>query len=192
MKVLAINGSARKNGNTQIMIEETAKPLRKAGIEVESVYLRDYDVKPCNACEVCYTKTWRCPIKDDAVKLYRKMTKADGLIIASPVYSADVTAQMRALMDRGVIPYIDQDLKDKVGGAITVGAGAHGGQELSLLQIMSFFAFQGMIVASPSGGLFGAMGTANERGDVRKDKEGLRSARELGARMAELLKRLAR
>lgn len=192
MKVIAINGSARKKGNTQLMIEETAKPLRRAGIEVESLYLADYEVKPCNACEICYTKPWHCPIKDDAVKLYRRMAKADGLIIASPVYSADVTAQMRALMDRGVIPYINQDLKDKVGGAITVGAGAHGGQELSLLQIMSFFAFQGVIVASPSGGLFGAMGTADKRGDVRKDKEALRSARELGVRMAELLKRLAR
>lgn len=190
MKVLAINGSPRKNGNTQMMIEEAAKALKKAGIEVESISLRDYEVRPCNACEVCYTKTWQCPIKDDAVKLFRKMTKADGIIIGSPVYSADVTAQMRAMMERGVIPYIDQELKDKVGGAITVGSGSHGGQELGILQIMSFFSFQAMIVANPKGGLFGAMGTANKRGDIKKDKEGLESAYELGERMAELMKRL--
>jgi multimeric flavodoxin WrbA len=107
------------------------------------------------------------------------------------VYSADVTAQMKALLDRSVIAYTEQDFKDKVGGAITVGAGAHGGQEFALLQIMSFFAFHGMIMANPKGGLFGAMGTAGDKGDIRKDKEGLGSASELGARMAELLKRLA-
>jgi len=192
MKVLAVNGSARRNGNTQIMIEEVAKELRRAGVEVDSVNVIDYDIKPCKVCEVCYTKPWQCPIKDDAVKLLRKMTRADGLIMASPVYGADVTAQMRALMDRSVIPYIEQDLKDKVGGAVIVGGGAHGGQELALQQMMSFFAFQGMIVANPKGGLFGAMGTGDKKGDVRKDKEGMKSAKELGVRMVELLRRLNR
>lgn len=192
MKVLAINGSARKGGNTQLMIEEAAKPLKSAQVKVESVYVTDYEVKPCNACEVCYKKPWHCPIKDDAVRLLRKMADADGLIIASPVYCTDVTAQMRALIDRSVIPYIEQDLKNKVGGAITVGGGSHGGQELALMQIMEFFHFQGMIVASPKFGLGGAMGTADKRGDIRKDKEGLKSARELGMRMAELLKMLDR
>ena len=192
MKVLAVNGSARKSGNTQMMIEEAAKALKGAGVDVESVYVRDYDVRPCNACEVCYTKPWKCPIKDDAVRLLRMMAEADGLIVASPVYGADVTAQMRALMDRSVMPYIEQDFKDKVGGAIIVGAGAHGGQEYALLQVMSFFAFHGMIPANPKGGLFGAMGTADKKGDIKKDKDGLKSARELGVRMAELLERMGR
>ena len=190
MKVLAINGSPRKGGNTQIMIGESAKALRKAGVDVESVLLRDYEVEPCNACEICYKRSWHCPIKDDAVGLLRRMSKADGLLIASPVYGADVTAQMKALLDRSIIPYNNQDFKDKIGGAITVGAGTHGGQELALLQILSFFAFQGMIVASPKGGLFGAMGTASDRGDIRKDKDGLKSAHELGTRMAELLRKM--
>ena len=188
MKVLAINGSPRRDGNTQVMIEECAKSLRKAGIDVELVSLRDYVIKPCNACEVCYKKPWHCPIKDDAVEILKKMAKAEGLLIGSPVYGADVTAQMKALLDRSIIPYNHQDFKNKVGGAIAVGGGAHGGQEYAILQIMSFFAFQGMIAANPSGGLFGAMGTANDRGDIRKDKEGLKSARDLGTRMAELLR----
>ncbi len=192
MKVLAINGSPRKNGNTQVMIDEAAKPLMRAGVKVEFVSVRDYDIRPCDACEECYTKPWQCPIKDDALKLLRKMAKADGLIIGSPVYGADVTAQLKALMDRSVIPYNIQAFKDKVGAAISVGAGAHGGQELAVLQIMTFFAFHGMIVANPKGGLFGAMGTADHRGDIKKDKEGLRSARDLGERMAELLRMVGR
>jgi multimeric flavodoxin WrbA len=102
---------------------------------------------------------------------------------------AGVTAQLRALMDRSVIPYIEQDFKDKVGGAIIVGAGSHGGQELALIQVMEFFHFQGMIIANPRSGIGGAMGTADKKGDIRKDKEGLESARELGVRIAELLRK---
>jgi multimeric flavodoxin WrbA len=172
------------------MIEAAAKALEKKGIAVERLSLREYDVKPCNACEVCCTRPWKCPIKDDALGILRKMKDVDGLILASPVYGADVTAQLKALMDRSMITYTNQDLKDKVGGAISVGGGSHGGQEYAILQLMSFFSFQGVIVASPKGGLFGAMGTANDRGDIRKDKQGLASARELGDRMAELLGRI--
>lgn len=172
------------------MIEATAKTLEKKGIAVERLNLRDYEVRPCNACEVCYSKPWKCPIKDDALEILKKMKEADGLIMASPVYGADVTAQLKALMDRSLITYTNQDLKNKVGGAISVGGGSHGGQEYAILQLMSFFAFQGMVVANPKGGLFGAMGTAYERGDALKDKEGLESARELGDRMAELLERI--
>ncbi|HEX9907442.1 MAG TPA: flavodoxin family protein [Thermoplasmata archaeon] len=191
MKVLAINGSPRRNGNTQIMLEEAAKPLRRARVAVEFASIMDYNIRPCNGCEVCYKKPWHCPIKDDALKMLKRMADADALLIGSPVYGADVTAQLRALLDRSIIPYINQDFKDKVGGAISVGEGSHGGQEFAVLQIMSFFAFHGMVVASPEGGLFGAMGTARNRGDIKKDKEGLKSARSLGSRMAELLKRMA-
>jgi multimeric flavodoxin WrbA len=189
MKVLAINGSPRENSNTQVMIEEAAKPLRRAGIQVEYVSIRDYEVSPCNACEVCYRKPWNCPIKDDALKLLRMMSDADGLIIASPVYGAGVTAQLKALLDRSVIAYVDQDFRNKVGGAIVVGAGLHGGQELAVLQIVSEFAFHGIIVAHPRMELLGAMGTADGKGEMKKDKNGLSSARELGKRMVELLRR---
>jgi len=192
MKVLTINGSPRKDGNTQVMIEEVSKALRKAGIDVETVSLRDCEVRPCNACELCYKKAWHCPIKDDAVSLLKKMVDADGLLIGSPVYGADVTAQLKALLDRSVITYTNQYLKNKVGGAVVVGGGAHGGQEYAVQQLVSFFAFQGIIIANPSGGLLGAMGTANDRGDIRKDKEGLKSARELGERMAELMRIVGR
>jgi multimeric flavodoxin WrbA len=189
MKVLAINGSPRKNGNTQVMIEEAAKPLTRADIHFESVSIADYDIRPCNACEVCYEKSWFCPIDDDAIGLLKKMNDADGLIVASPVYGAGVTAQLKALLDRSIIPYINQDFKNKVGGAIVVGGGFHGGQEFAILQIISEFNFHGMIVANPRMELFGAMGTANARGEIREDENGLQSAMELGKRMVELLKR---
>lgn len=189
MRVLAINGSPRRNGNTQMMIEEASRPLRRARIDVESASIRDYEIKPCNACEICYKRLWRCPIKDDALKLLRMMKDADGLIVGSPVYGAGVTAQLKALLDRAVIACVNQDFKDKVGGAIAVGATPHGGQEFVVFQIVSAFAFQGMIVANPSVELLGAMGTANARGEIKKDKYGLQCAKNLGERMAELLRR---
>jgi multimeric flavodoxin WrbA len=189
MKVLAINGSPRKNGNTQTMIDEAAKVLRKAGVEVESLSIRDLDVGPCTGCESCFDGSWHCPIKDDGLKLMKRIASVDGIILASPVYCGGVTAQLKAVMDRSVIAYQNKDLKDMVGGAICVGGGSHGGQELAVLQMVSTFAMQDMIVAGPDGGMPGAMGTANDKGDMRKDKEGLKSARELGKRMAELLKR---
>jgi multimeric flavodoxin WrbA len=189
MKVLAINGSPRRGGNTQTMIDEAAKALRKAGIEVESVSIRDLDVRPCTGCEKCFDGSWHCPIKDGGIKLMKRMASADGIILASPVYCGGVTAQMKAIMDRSVIAYQNKDFKDKVGGAICVGGGSHGGQELAVLQIVSMFAMQDIIVAGPDGGMPGAMGTANDKGDARKDKDSVQSARELGKRMAELLKR---
>jgi multimeric flavodoxin WrbA len=192
MRVIAINGSPRRGGNTQVMIEECAKALRGEGVDVEVLHLRDFDVRPCTACDSCYTKHWKCPIKDDAITVLRKMVDADGVVLGSAVYGADVTAQMKALLDRGILPYTNQDLKNKVGGAIIVGGGSHGGQEMAMQQIISFFAFQGMIPAGPSGSLYGALATANDKGDVRKDKEGMKSARELGKRMAELMRLVGR
>lgn len=189
VKVLAINGSPRKGGNTQAMIDESAAVLRKTGIDVESLSVRDLDVRPCTGCESCFDGAWRCPIKDDGVGLLKRMKRADGIILASPVYCGGVTAQLKAIMDRMVIAYQNKDLKNKVAGAICVGGGSHGGQELAVLQMVSTFAMQNMILAGPDGGMPGAMGTANDKGDARKDKDGLQAARDLGKRMAELLKR---
>lgn len=189
MKVLAINGSPRKGGNTQAMIDAAGRALTEAGVAMESISVVDYEIRPCDACEACFKGSWQCPIEDDALEVLGKMREADGLIIASPVYGAGVTAQLKALLDRSVIAYVNQDLRNKVGGAIVVGGGVHGGQELTIQQIVAEFAFHGMIVANPRMELLGAMGTADGVGDMVKDQAGLQSAMELGKRMAELLAR---
>lgn len=189
MKVLAINGSPRKNGNTQILIDEAAKEIEKAGIEVEKIAVTDFDIRPCTGCDLCSKKPWHCPIKDDAVKVLKRMAKADGLLVGSPVYCGGVTAQLKALFDRSVIPYQGAEFKDKVGGALAVGGAKNGGQELTLLQINTYFLMFDMIVASAENGFYGGMATGNDRGDVRKDKEGLDKAGGVGRRMASLLRR---
>lgn len=189
MKVLAVNGSPRKNGNTKAMIDAAGGALTREGITVDSISVVDYEIRPCDACEACYKNAWQCPIEDDALEVLARMRDADGLIVASPVYGAGVTAQLKALLDRSVIAYVNQDLRNKVGGAIAVGGGVHGGQELTIQQIVAEFAFHGMIVANPTMELLGAMGTADGVGEIEKDTAGLQSATELGRRMAELLTR---
>ena len=191
MKVLAINGSPRKKGNTQVMIEAAAHELKKAGIEVESISLADHKVRPCDACEKCYKKPWDCSIKDDAIAILKKMVSADGFLIGSPVYCGGVTAQLKALFDRSIMPYQGAQFKDKVGGALTVGGATHGGQELTLSQINTYFLMFDMIVASAEEGYYGGMATGNDRGDVKNDEEGLKKARGVGRRMAHLLQRMS-
>jgi multimeric flavodoxin WrbA len=188
MKVLAINGSPRKKGNTQLMLDAAKEELEKGGIQVEDVSLADFDVRPCNGCEKCSKKLWECPIKDDALTLLKRMASSDGLLIGSPVYWGGVTAQLKALFDRSTIAYQAHAMNGKVGGAVCVGGGAHGGQELTVMQMATYFSMSEMIAAGSEGGLPGAMALGNAKGDVIEDAEGLKSARYVGKRMAELLK----
>jgi multimeric flavodoxin WrbA len=189
MKVIAINGSPRKKGNTQIMIDEAAEEIVRAGIDVKRICITDYDVRPCTGCDICSKEPWKCPIKDDAIAVLRDMVASDGILLGSPVYCGGVTAQLKALLDRTVIPYQKAEFKDKVGGVLTVGGAKNGGQELTLMQMNAFFLMHDMVVASSEGGYYGGMATGNDRGDVRDDEEGLKKARGVGTRMARLLTR---
>jgi multimeric flavodoxin WrbA len=187
-KVLTINGSPRKDGNIDGMLNAAEEVLRQEGIEVERVSIVDREIRPCNACDACYEDTWSCPIDDDAIPVLKKMVKADGILIGSPVYFGGVTAQLKALMDRSVMPYQESELKDKIGGALSCGGATHGGQELTVNQIAIYFMTHDMQLANAGGGAYGAMGTANDKGEIAEDEEGLASARALGKRMAHLLK----
>jgi len=189
MKVVAVNGSPRKKGNIDAMIEEAAKVLRKNGVKVETVSLADMEVRPCDACEMCYSKAWACPLEDDAKEVLKRMAGADGLLIGSPVYFGGVTAQLKALFDRSIMAYQAFEFKDKVLGAISCGGAAHGGQELTVWQIVMFGLTHDMIVANSEGGLYGAMATGNDVGDVGRDKEGLGTAAALARRMTSLLEK---
>ena len=189
MKVVAVNGSPRKKGNIDALMKRAVKVLEDKGIEVETISLGDAEVRPCDACGRCYSKAWDCPIDDAAEEVLKKMAKADGLLIGSPVYFGGVTAQLKALFDRSIMAYQAFELKDKVLGALSCGGASHGGQELTVWQIVMFGLTHDMIVANSEGGLYGAMATGNDPGDVRKDDEGLKSAEALARRMIALLEK---
>ncbi|QGT99346.1 NADPH-dependent FMN reductase [Candidatus Syntrophocurvum alkaliphilum] len=99
MKLLAIVGSRRKKGNTSILVQEALKPFSMEGIETELIFLGDYDIRDCNGCEAC-KDTYKCIVDDDMQKLYPAILESDAIILGSPAYFYNITADMKAFIDR--------------------------------------------------------------------------------------------
>ena len=100
MKVIGINGSARKDGNTSLLIKAVFAELEAEGIETDLVQLHGKALEPCKACFGCGGKR-QCVVKTDFFnECFAKMVEADGIVLGSPVYSADVTAGMKAFLER--------------------------------------------------------------------------------------------
>jgi len=100
VKVLAINGSPRKNGNTETVLDAFLKGVSEAGAEIEKIRLVDIEYKCCRGCNACHKKGV-CIIKDNLTPIFDAISKADILVLASPIYSMTVTAEMKAFIDRG-------------------------------------------------------------------------------------------
>ena len=187
MKVLAINGSARRDGNTAILIRRVFSVLEKEGIETELVQLAGEVVRGCTACNRCQTnRDGHCALAGDIVNdIIDKMAAADGIILGSPTYFADITSELKALIDRS----------GRVGGANgglyrrKVGAGViavrRGGAIHALDTIHHFLHITQMVVP---GSCYWNVGIGREIGEVEKDEEGLRTMDVLGENMAWLLK----
>ncbi|MBP1746002.1 MAG: NADPH-dependent reductase [Deltaproteobacteria bacterium] len=189
MKVVAFNGSARKNGNTAILINYVFEELKKEGIDTELVQFAGKRLRGCTACKKCFeTKDRRCVIKTDIMnECLEKMIKADGIILGSPIYFADITPEIKALVDRaGYVSKANDDmLRRKVGAAVIAvrRAGAiHGFDSLN-----HFFFISQMIVP---GSLYWNIGIGRDKGEVERDQEGIQIMRTLGQNMAWLLKKL--
>ena len=121
MKVLAINGSARKDGNTAILVKEVFKELEAEGIQTELIQLSGKKIRGCAACYKCIeNKNQRCAVNDDVNPIIEKMAEADGIILASPTYFADVTSELKAVIDRsGFVGRANGNMfKRKVGAAV--------------------------------------------------------------------------
>ena len=189
MKVIAFNGSARKDGNTAILINTVLGALNNAGIVTEMVQLSGEKIRGCTACYKCWeNKDRRCAVKGDCINdCIEKMIGADGIILASPTYFADVSAELKALIDRaGMVSKANGDmLKRKVGAAVV--AERRGGAIHVFDTINHFFLIGQMIVP---GSLYWNMGIGREKGDVEKDEEGLLTMKVLGENMAWLLMKL--
>jgi multimeric flavodoxin WrbA len=190
MKVVAINGSARKNGNTAKLIEYTFRPLQEAGIETEMLQLAGREIPGCTACYKCFeNKDKRCVLKDGTVnECIEKMLGADGIILASPTYFADMTAQMKALVDRaGMVSRANDDMfRRKVGAAIVAVRRAGAIQAFDSLN--HFFLIGQMIVP---GSCYWNIGIGRNIGEVENDAEGIKTMTVLGENMTWLLKQLS-
>ena len=190
MKVVAFNGSARKDGNTAILVRRAFAALEAEGVETELVQLSGNVIPGCRACYSCFDRQdRRCAFSDDMVNVcIEKMVGADGIILASPTYFADVSSEMKALIDRcGLVGRANDDLYQRKVGAAVV-AVRRGGAIHAFDTMNHFFLISQMIVV---GSRYWNMGIGREIGDVEGDDEGLETMDALGRNVAWLLKKLA-
>jgi multimeric flavodoxin WrbA len=189
MKVLGINCSPRKGGNTELLIKEVFKVLEKEGFKTELIQVGGKKVAGCIACMKCKKKKdGFCHQKNDLTNEgIKKMLKADAIIIGSPVYNADLTADGKAFLE--VASYAlgasGNPLKHKVGAAVI--AVRRGGAIHAFDSINHFFLINEMIIP---GSCYWNIGIGREKGEVLKDEEGMKTMKVLGENMAWLLKKV--
>lgn len=187
--VLAINGSPRKNGNTEFLLREVLETISGAGIDTRFFQLGGRDVKGCNACMLCRTrKDGICHRENEVLnECIARMREADGIIIGSPVYFSDITPEVKALID--VAGYTQRaagnTLRRKVGAAVI--AVRRAGAIHSFDSINHFFLINEMIVPGSS---YWNIGIGREKGEVLNDEEGIKTMKTLGENMAWLLKKI--
>ena len=189
MKVIAFNGSARKDGNTAILVRHVLRELETAGIETELIQLAGSRIHGCIACMKCFeNKDQRCSVKDDNVNdCIEKMLGADGIILGSPTYFANVSTEMKALIDRaGMVSRANNDMLSRKVGAAVVAARRAGA--IHVFNSINHFFFIGQMVVP--GSSYWNIGMGREKGEVEKDEEGVQTMENLGRNMAWLLKKL--
>lgn len=190
MKVVAFNGSPRKQGNTAQLISQVFKPLEAAGFTCEMINIvTEKPIRGCRACLACRKlKNQQCVYKDDQVNDYiQKMIEADAILLASPTYFANMTPEIKALIDRA--GYVCRGngnlLRRKVGAAVVAMRRAGGINVFN--SINDFFLINEMLVPGAS---YWNLGMGGGVGEVTDDQEGLDTMTNLGQNIAWLLSKL--
>ena len=189
MKVVAINGSPRKKGNTSILINLVLDEIEKEGIDTELIQLSGKKIRGCVACYGCFKNMdKKCAVNtDDMNGIIEKMHLADGIILGSPTYFSNVTSEIKALIDRcGLVSMANGGLlKRKVGAAVV--AVRRAGSVNTFDAMNRFFLYSQMIVP---GSCYWNMGIGLQPGDVNQDQEGINIMKVLGRNMAWTLKQV--
>lgn len=189
MKVVAFNGSPRKNGNTDFLLKQVLAPISEAGIETELVHIGNQAIRGCVACYQCTEKkNKRCVFDNDIInECIQKMVEADGIILGSPTYFGDMTASLKALIDRaGFVAFAnDRMFSRKVGAGVA--AVRRGGATNVQDSINHLFLMSRMIVP---GSTYWNFGVGMAPGDVEQDSEGLANMQDLGETIAWLIERI--
>lgn len=189
MRVVGVSGSARKGGNTARLLEAVFEPLRDAGIECELIELAGKRVQGCTACGRCReTQDRRCHGRDDfGNEVIARLEDADAILLGSPVYFADITSEMKALIDRaGYVARANGDLYARRPGAAVI-AVRRAGAIHAFDTINHFFLIGQMIVVGSS---YWNVGIGREKGEVAEDGEGMQTMQTLGENLGWLLGRI--
>jgi multimeric flavodoxin WrbA len=217
VNILGIVGSPRKGGNTEVMVRTALAAAESlGGVQTDIILMAGRRVSPCIGCHHCWFHDGVCAIKDDASEMIQKMVEADGLIVGSPVYFGSITATLKGLLERCLklnrmkkqsdnmesMAYEavkDEEvlfpLRNKVGGALSVGGVQSGGQERVIIDIHGFFLLNDVIVVT-DGGIrtpevhphFGGVGIGRGKKKVEKDPYGIATSKSVGMRVAEVAK----
>jgi multimeric flavodoxin WrbA len=179
MKVVAIGGSPRLNGNTNYLIDEVLQVLSANEVKTEKIVISEYKVSPCQGHQNCSTFK-ECKLQDDAAWILEKFAQADGVILASPVYYYGMSAQMKSFMDRNYFYFThDKDIQARCAGLIAIGGSEGAGETIGELKKM--FKFIDIRI-------FTLEGYADRVGDARKNAKLVKQAQYLGQQMADCLK----
>lgn len=190
MKVVAFNGSGRKDGNTYLILQTVLKELENEGIETKLIQMAGSMIQGCTACHKCRElKNMRCAIETDPFNAYfSEIHAADGILLGSPVYFADITAGMKALVERaGFVARANGNaLRRKIGAGVL--AMRRAGANHALASLNHLFLISEMVI--PGSNYWNAA-IGRKTGEVLSDSEGIETMKILGANMAWLLKATA-
>lgn len=190
MKVVAFNGSGRKDGNTLILLQKVLEELDREGIETELIQMAGSPIQGCASCYRCMERrNMQCAIDNDPFNGYfEKIRKADGLLLGSPVYFSDITAGMKALIERtGFVARANGNLlRRKVGAGVL--AVRRAGSNHALASLNYLFLISEMVIP---GSNYWNLAVGRKPGEVLDDAEGMQTMKTLGINMAWLLKRTA-
>jgi multimeric flavodoxin WrbA len=189
MKVLAINGSPRANGNTAHMLNTVLSRAKAAGFDTDFFQAGGRDVKGCLACESCFENPGHCITEDWVMEVYGKMKAADAIVIGSPTYFSDLTPEIKALIDRtGYLSMSEGGtFAKKVGAAVSAVRRAGGVHTLDSIQ--HFFLIEGMIIP---GSTYWNMSLARDIGSYENDGEGIGTMENLGDNIVWLLNKISK
>jgi len=189
MRVVGIVCSPRKRGNTEILVREALDAIQEFGEETELITVAGKTITPCDGCLKC-VETGVCRINDDIQEIHQQLLQSDGIIIGTPVYFINVTAQAKAIMDRSYALFVHHKLRGKVAGGIVVARRVGAGQVLGILN--SYFLINRMHVAGIG------IGYGREKGAVKEGVGGapstsaLEESRKVGKAVVRLYKQLSR
>ncbi|MDR1973222.1 MAG: flavodoxin family protein [Bacteroidales bacterium] len=189
MKIIAINGSPRVNGNTNILLTEMGKIFEKEKVEYEIVQVGNKPIRGCVDCRTCFKTTdERCAVTDDIVnEVIQKIKKADGIILGSPVYFSGIAGTMKAFLDRAFFVAAANGglYKNKV-GIVVVAVRRTGGSD-TVDALHRYLMLSGITPApTPAWGIV----YGREKGEVLEDKEGIKTVVQTAENMVALIKKL--
>ena len=184
LKVLILNGSPRKGGNTSIALDEMVSIFEEQGIETEVIRVGNKVVRGCIACNAC-AENGQCVFEDIVNEIAPKFEEADGLVVASPVYYASANATLVACLDR-LFYSTHFDKTMKVGASVVVAR--RGGGSATFDELNKYFTISGMPVASST---YWNSVHGREAGEAAFDAEGLQTMRNLAENMSFLMKSIA-